>query len=56
MRYSLGLFEANHQWIHWHLEIGTEISFEWYTFDFKLKSIFLEFSKYEDGRGIAYLN
>ena len=35
---------------------GTEISFEWYTFDFKLKSIFLEFSKYEDGRGIAYLN
>ena len=35
---------------------GAEISFEWYTFDFKLKSILLEFSKYKDGGGIAYLN
>lgn len=25
MRYSAGLFEKNHQWIHWHLEIGTGI-------------------------------
>lgn len=26
MRYSAGFFESNHQWIHWHLEIGAGIS------------------------------
>ena len=29
---------------------------EWYNFDFKLKSISLEFSNYKDGGYVAYLN
>lgn len=35
---------------------GSEISFEWFNFDFKLKGLSLEFTKYKDGVGLAYLN
>lgn len=35
---------------------SAEIAFEWYNFDFKLKSISLEFSNYKDGGYVAYLN
>ena len=35
---------------------GDEISFEWFNFDFKLKGLSLEFTKYKDGVGLAYLN
>lgn len=35
---------------------SAEIAFEWYNFDFKLKSISLEFSNYKDGGYAAYLN
>ena len=35
---------------------GSEISIEWYTFDFKLKSISLELNINKDGNYYAYLN